>query len=455
MNKQQSTEMPTSDASRHTRREFVKRTTMAGLGVATASTLGGTLKAYGAGSRASAQTLRAVIPGSAQELPIWKQVVAGFKKTHPTVTMDFIFLPQQTWGAFFAGVQTRLIGGEKYDLVNIPTEGQRLFASKGVIEPLDAYISHDKSSIAALLADIDPKVLTEIKQHSSPNGQTYYLPYGFNTMTMWYYKPLFQAAGVPFPANNWTWNDFLHAAERIAKPSAPAGKQVYAYNFKNGIFAGLDPWLSTNGASLLNTSWSAPAINSPRAIEALQFQRMMVARKLVPTPGGQFDEPTAMAQGRLAMAGCGWWYLPNFQALHDVSKFGMAPWPRKTQQGSPVGYGAIAMFKQSQNKELAWEFIKYMLSTPVQETFARTAFVGGAQSIRRSVATGPIARAAGPTGYANLYDALEYATIVEGITQYNTLETNVDNMYQQILVGNVSPASGLQQLSASIQPILS
>ena len=449
------TDMPAIDVPRHTRRQFVKRTAMTGLGLVAASTVGGTLKAYGAGRQASAQTLRAVIPGSAQELTVWKQVVAGFKKTHPNVTMDFVFLAQPTWGSFFTSVQTRLIGGETYDLVNIPTEGQRLFASKGVIEPLDAYISRDKAEVNALFSDINPKVLQAIKQHSSPDGQTYYVPYGFNTMTIWYYKPLFQAAGVPFPASNWTWDDFLRAAERIAKPSAPAGKQVYAYNFKNSIFAGLDPWLFTNGASLLNSSWSTATINSPRAVEALQFQRAMVARKLAPQPGGQFDEPTAMVQGRLAMAGCGWWYLPNFRALNAVDKVGMAPWPRKTQQGSPAGYGAMAMFKQSQNKDVAWEFIKYMLSAPVQQTFAQTAFVGGAQSIRRSIATGPAARAAGPTGYADLYDALEYATLVEGITQYNTLETNVDNVYQQILVGNVSPAAGLQQLSGSIQSILS
>jgi multiple sugar transport system substrate-binding protein len=447
--------MPADGEVRRTRREFMKRTIWLGAGLAAAGTVRGARTTFAAGARLSPETLTAVIPGSSTEQAVWNQVVAGFKQSNPNVTVTFDYIPQPSgWGAFFASVETRLVGGAKYDLVNIPTEGQRLFASKGVMQPLDAFVSRDKAQVSSLLSDLDPHILPAIRQHSSPGGETYYIPYGYNTMSVWYNKALFKAAGVPFPSQNWTWNDFMHAAETIGKPNAPAGKQVYGFNFSVGIFDAFDPWVFTNSASLLNSNWTEATINSPKAVESLTFQRELVARKLAPEPGGTFDEVSAMAQGRLAMLGCGWWYVPNFQSLHMIDKVGMAPWPINTRHGSPVGYGSIAMFKQSQNQDLGWEFIKYMLSTPVQIAFAKTAFVGGGNSIRRSIATGPIAAAAGPTGYTNSYDAIAYANIVEGIDQYNTLELDVDKMYQQILAGNVSPASGLQQLSSQIQSIL-
>jgi multiple sugar transport system substrate-binding protein len=448
--------VPADGEVRRSRRYFMKQAALAGAGLAVAgSSLRNTRTTFAAGTRVSPETLSAVIPGSSQEQAVWNQVVAGFKKQNPNVNVNFVYIPQPSgWGSFFASVETRLVGGAQYDLVNIPTEGQRLFASKGVMQPLDDFVSRDKEQVNSLLSDLDPHILPAIRQHSSPDGKTYYIPYGFNTMSVWYNKSLFKAAGVPFPSDNWTWNEFMHAAETIAKPNAPAGKQVYGFNFSIGIFDAFDPWMFTNSASLLNSSWSKPAINSSKAVESLNFQRELVARKLAPTPGGTFDEVSAMAQGRLAMLGCGWWYVPNFQTLHMIDKVGMAPWPINTKHGSPAGFGAIAMFKQSKNQDLGWEFIKYMLSTPVQQLFAKTAFVGGSQSIRRSIATGPIAKASGPSGYYNSYDALAYANIVEGIDQYNTLELDVDKMYQQVLAGNVSASAAVQQLSSSIQPIL-
>ena len=92
-----------------------------------------------------------------------------------------------------------------------------------------------------------------------------------------------------------------------------------------------------------------------------------------------------MSQGKLAMLGGGRWPLPNFRNLDYVDKLGIVPWPQREERGSPVGWSTYAVMQESQNKEAAWEFAKFMTTKEVVKLWAELG--GVAIPPRQSVQT--------------------------------------------------------------------
>lgn len=390
-------------------------------------------------------TLSLAYLGTADQQKAWNALFALFQKKYPDVQLKAQANPSNNWASFFDTISTQIAGGKIPDLIQVATEGQRLFASRGLVEPIDAYLERDKDELADFFSDIDPR-LKEWGALSSPDGKTYYLPGEFNTMCVWYNSEVFQKAGVQEPDDSWTWDDFLAMAQKLTKPG------VYGMHVGAGYFPGIMPWLLTNGANVLNDKWTQSTLTTPAAIESVQFMRNLIVQKISPAPGGTFDAFAAAAQGKLAMFGGGRWPIISMRNLGVINKMKIVAWPRKTQQGSPVGWNAYPIMKGSQNKEAAWAFVKFITSKEASQYFATQG--GTIVPPRRSVATSDAFLSNAPQGSDKLYAALNYATPLPAPNKENVMELAINNSLTQILSGNVSVEQGLSQLSQKIQATL-
>lgn len=400
-----------------------------------------------AGTGCAAQTsdaVRVVVAGSAADKPVWQQLIRTFSRLHPDIKVEPVFLAGPTgsdfWTGFFSTVSTRIVGGQRYDLVYVPTEGQLLFASRNVMEPLDSYIARDRAEIDRFRADVDPRVLRQFDRHRPEDGRSYYLPFCDNTIALLFHKPTFARARVALPTEDWTWEDMHRAAHDIHRRLG-----VHTMAFLTDMW-GFGPWLFTNGATVLDDAWSKVLVDSPAARESLRYARSYVSAGLAPAPGGAFDTISQMGAGKLAM-------MPGTRStvqgmrqrkLHEPD-FGFVPFPRNTRLGTSVGYGAMGMFKVSDKKDQAWEFLKYTLSLPFQRYQARTIFAGAAP-VRRSAATGHDMHVDAPTGTDYLYEGLSYSTVVPGVANQARLADPFSKTVSQILAGTLSTADGLGQL---------
>jgi multiple sugar transport system substrate-binding protein len=143
----------------------------------------------------------------------------------------------------------------------------------------------------------------------------------------------------------------------------------------------------------------------------------------------------------------------NLRQQKVVEKFGIAPWPHKgAAAGSPVGWGFTPIMKSSKNKEAAWTFVKFLIS---KEGSAFFAGLGGTiVPARRSVAQSAQYLENSPTGTEQLYDALDYATVIPAPPKGNLIQRDIEDTWGQILAGNVAPDAGMkkmqQQVSANV-----
>lgn len=374
-------------------------------------------------------------------------VTQAFEKKYPTVKVKVVYDPSTSWQTFFANTQTKLASGQKFDLVYLPTEGEKLFASKGLLTPLDSWASRDKTTMDAFYSSANKTIIKDAQTFASVGGHTYFIPYLFNTMGMYINKSTFQKAGVAIPSADWTWDDFRSTCEKLKT----AGVK-FCFQPDPGFFSGIEPWLLSNGAGVLNKDWTKATTDTPNAVQAVTFVRGLVKDGLAPAPSNSTNsssDPNALfANGQIAMMGGGSWIASSLtQAKTPLADMQIVPWPKGTQNGSPVGWGALGLMKSSQNKEAAWDYIKFELSPQIQDLIGKTRYNGAIPVLESSVDKSlPVQ----PAGFKYLYDALDYSTPVPGPPASVQVQTDTGSTYTSILSGNIDPAAGMKQLASKL-----
>ena len=71
--------------------------------------------------------------------------VRAFNEAHPDIRLKATGIAAGNWGNYVSTVATQIAGGAKYDIVYVATEGQRMFASRGILLPLDEFIARTRT----------------------------------------------------------------------------------------------------------------------------------------------------------------------------------------------------------------------------------------------------------------------------------------------------------------------
>ncbi|MBS4202582.1 ABC transporter substrate-binding protein [Lederbergia citrea] len=306
-----------------------------------------TEKGKASGGKAE-NTLRFATWDSGEALKIQEDIAKKFEEQNPGVKVQV-----EAYGDGFDQKLAASFGAKNPPDVmymwNFPAYYQSL-------EPLDSFVMKD--------SDINMDDFYQgLFNYSSVDGELYGMPAGFTTMVMYYNKKLFDEANIPYPQDGWTWNDFKEIAAKLSDPS----KKQYAL--------GLEPEPDTydiqglvwsNGGSFISEDGSKVEgyMNSPETIEALQTLQDMLDNKTAVLVGGKNQQSGSdiFKAGKIAMYESGIWPLEGFkEAKVDVGTVTVPAFAGKDVKGL-VASSAVSIAKDSKNKELAWEFVKFYSS---------------------------------------------------------------------------------------------
>jgi multiple sugar transport system substrate-binding protein len=254
------------------------------------------------------------------------------------------------WGQAVAKLQTAIAGGQTPDVSQMGTDMMGQFAATQALEPVPSNFDQSAFFESAWNTNI-------------VDGTVYGVPWYVETRLLYYRTDLAEAAGISAaPA---TFDELKAAATAMqADGGAEWGISLGTKNWQEYL-----PFLWSNGGTVVDEA-GAFQLNSPEAVEALTIYDSYFEEGLSPTsvPEG-FDITPAFVSGTHPMFFSGPWHLSLITEAGGADfadKWAIAQMPAGESSTSFLGGANLVVYKESENKDLAWAFVQY-LSDPATQ----------------------------------------------------------------------------------------
>lgn len=288
-----------------------------------------------------------------------REELARFEEEHPRIKVNLLVTP---CAEADVKLKTDFAAGNPPDVFVWAADGLWDFGEEGLLVDLGPFIQRD--------LDLDD-FYTPVKDMIQTRDGTYYsIGRNWVVSVLLYNQDLFDAAGLSYPDDTWTWEDFREAAKELTKDVDGDGKidQYGAFVAPDHLMA--DPIIWAYGGTVYDRAENKVHFSDPKSIEGLQLLADMILVDKSAPPGelvttwGQLREDP-FATGKVGMRINGAWMLGRYA---DLTEFGwsIAPLP-KGPAGRFCYGGADQMFisKAAEDRgvvEQAWELLRWLVS---------------------------------------------------------------------------------------------
>jgi multiple sugar transport system substrate-binding protein len=300
--------------------------------------------------------------GSLDEKKVNELIIAEFEKDYPGTKVNLEYIPD----GYIQKIETEFMGGTAPDVIYGHPHYFANWASKGLLMDLDPYFEKDYEYFYN--KDV---FTTSLYDAFMWNGKHVATINGSDTFLLFYNKDMFDKAGVAYPDDTWTWDDFVAAGQKLT--ILEGDNKQYGFTVSSWPVAAY-PFIYSFGGSLFDDMNNPKKVtfDNPNTVAALQFYQDLVYKyQIAPTVqdtqtfGGSFDT------GKVAMDITGMWAVVSRKNITDF-KWDVANLPlAKGQPRKTIAfYAGYALYKDTKNPDLAWEFAKYMQGDKAQKLLA-------------------------------------------------------------------------------------
>lgn len=291
--------------------------------------------------------------GTGHNYNAYQAVKAKFEQDHPGWKVQWELYQQ-------ADMHTKLLAnyeaGNVPDLVEEPGGWIPEFGLQGKILSLKPYIEATGKTIG-FPSDWQPFTVNR----NTINGELYGIQLHLTNVLLFYNKDMLSKAGISNPPTN--WDDFL----TTAKATTQGGVYGFALN-QDASYAW--PWFIQNGAHWYDPNKKMLIMDTPEAIEAMQFQADLIYKhKVAPVPVAavSYEGPQKLFSAkRTAMILTGPWDLKAIKEGSPDVNFGIAQALTHKTQGTSAAGTSLFIPKGAKNPDMAWDFIKRVTALDVE-----------------------------------------------------------------------------------------
>jgi multiple sugar transport system substrate-binding protein len=292
--------------------------------------------------------------GDPAEASAYEAIVDAFEERHPEIDVLIEYVPDAN--DFYARLATGYAAGDVPDvyLINYRRYGQ--FAAAGGLTPVGPALEQSETIAAE---DYYPQPMEAF----TFNGELMCLPQNLSSLVVYYNRDLFEAAGVPLPTMDWTWDDFLAAAQTLTLDTDSDGvTDQYGVGIEPSLIR-MTPFIWQAGGELVD-NLEAPTtltIDTPAAREGLQFVLdLNHVHHVVPSESEVLAQglEDQFAAGTVAMLFQSRRVVPT---LRESAEFiwDVAPLPRHAEAAGVLHSDAYCLSANAEHPEAAWAFIEF------------------------------------------------------------------------------------------------
>lgn len=382
--------------------------------------------------------------------PYWQALKDAYEAANPNVTLEMVDLGSADYMTVLA---TELSGsGSDFDVVTIKdVPGYATLVSKNTLEPLDSYIS---------AAGIDLSQYGGVDEQITVNGSLYELPFRNDFWVIFYNKDIFDAAGVDYPTNDMTFEEYDALARQVADPTF--GSQIYGTHYHTWrsavqLFGVLD-----GQHSILDGEYD---YFKPYYEMVLNQEADQICRNYADLSAEGLHYSAAFSGGDVAMMNMGSWFISTLisniaSGEYDASlcgNWGMVKYPHAegVEPGSTLGtITGLSVTSVSANKDEAFKFVEWVSGPEGAKVMAETGNfpalmndeVEGIISSMEGFPTDPESKEA--LNVSNLYLEVPYA---ENVSEINDI---LDTYHKSIMNQEMTIDEGIAKMNEEVGKVL-
>ncbi len=369
-------------------------------------------------------------------------LINQWNKRHPAQKVTPIYLPDDSDDQYAQLVTNLQAHSSVYDVMSLDVIWTAEFASNGWITPIDP-------SVVPAGQFLRPAVETAMYQ-----GHLYAVPFTSNAGLLYYRKDILAAAGVSPPR---TWAELAEEAATVA-PRYHIGGYGGQFQAYEGLTVNFAEAVQSAGGSLLSDGNSVVTVDSPQAIQALQFLVSGFRAGWIPRAALSWNEAAsqrAFEAGKLLFLR-NWPYVYGDASVAGpgnvvAGKFGVTMLPGLHGPGSSTLGGAnLAISAYSQHQATALAFIRYITSQASERyILIRSAL----PPVWTSLYSQPALIARFPF-LPVLKQAILTAKPRPALIDYNQFSLAISSAVHQALAQRQPVSATLSQLSAELRQII-
>jgi len=372
------------------------------------------------------------------ELAVNQRLCAEFMKGRPDIAVEIINEPGER---AMDKLQTMVAAGNPPDVMSIHGAYFMPMAANRALLDLEPLIAEDQGFD---LQDFYPQLAEQCRYQ----GKLYSLPRYTSVYVLFYNRDLFDAAGLGYPDDNWTWDDYLAAARKLTVDSSDPEKRRFGcvIDFWG---ARIYPWVWSARGEILDDAGKRCLLDRPESQEALQFLVDLRHKWKVCPPTTQAEKKQNIAMftnGQAAMLMTGAW---DIQAMNEARTlhWDIAPLPKKQQHATLSGMENYAIAAGTKHPQEAWELFRFLLGPHAQEVMGKEL---EKQPSRQSVANGPYLAAKTSYHRKVFVDALAYARQAPNIPEWDRVSHYIQEQLDLMWIGKVSVKEGTAKAARQV-----
>jgi multiple sugar transport system substrate-binding protein len=305
-----------------------------------------------------------------EEGRLMKKLISSFEESYPNIKIEIV----STAGSRYSEkVLIMTAAGMAPDIFMVILHYGDLayLVEKGTILALDDLMGNDPDFSKDDFFEAPFKGLTY-------EGKIYGLPKDLNPQLLYYNKKLFDEAGVEYPNKNWTWDNFLETSRKLTRDIDGDGHiDVFGGGWRMALgyhTQSIAILIWQNGGSMFNSKGTRCLLDSPQAIESLEYYARFNQEGLVP---GQAIEREmgwwqTFAMGKVAMLISGPYTMTTLNKVKEL-EYDVTLLPSKNgNRTTRLSFLGWAISSQTKHPQEAWQFLKYIGGAPGQHIVAQT-----------------------------------------------------------------------------------
>jgi len=295
---------------------------------------------------------------AADHLPPFQAQHEMWSEMYPKVEIEEVFVP---WSEYSSKMNTMIGGGETIDVV-------WLMIDNGQGGPLgvDTWIGRDALIDFTPVFDSGEMKREDyfegvLENHFKIDGKFWGAPFECWQAVFWYNKTLFDAAGVDYPTEDWTWADYRASAEALTIRSGDAAPEQLGTRCANW-----NTFVWQAGCPILSEDRKSVVIDSDEAMEGFKEWEYYVGNGYSPV-GDETNVFGGLQSGKVGTHSDGNYMWTSFREVSKELEFDFAatlapigPAPLPTGRAHRAGYNVWSAFKKTEYPEMAQKFVTHL-----------------------------------------------------------------------------------------------